>query len=306
MSERIDLNDSVNISEIISLLWEVKSKLIIIWISSAILTALMSLGITNKYQSNATLTLTEDSSSNLNSLSSQVSNLADIAGISVTSKNVDKVSMAIEIIESEAFFHELVKNEDIFLKIAAVKGWNQSENELIYDKKIYDNKKRKWVNTDRFSVNGKPSIQATHYKFLKENFSISKDDKTGLVRIKFKHYSPYVSKEVLQEIISRINSTLKEKDIKSAQNSISFLKKELSSTNLGDLKIAINRIIAKQIETIALANSSPEYYFKILSPPMFPEKKISPNRTLLVILISMATLLISMLFFIIKNYKKNI
>tara|TARA_B100000989_G_scaffold225362_1_gene172632 strand:+ start:278 stop:1198 length:921 start_codon:yes stop_codon:yes gene_type:complete len=306
MSEKINLNDSIDLSKIFSLIWEVKTKLLIIWIVSAFFFALISLTISNKYQSTSTLTLTEDTTGNLNSLTSQVSNLADIAGISVTSKNVDKAAMAIEIIKSEAFFHELLKNEDIFLKIAAVKGWNQSENKLVYDKKIYDEKNRKWANTDRFSVNGKPSIQATHNKFLKENFSISKDDKTGLVRINFKHYSPYVSKEVLQEIISKINSTLKEKDIKSAQNSISFLKKELKSANLGDLKIAINRIIAKQIETIALANSSTEYYFKILSPPMFPENKISPNRTLLVILLSMATLFISILFFIIKNYKKNI
>jgi len=306
MTEKINLNDSIDLSEIFSLIWEVKTKLLIIWIVSAFFFALISLTITNKYQSIATLTLTEDTTGNLNSLSSQVSNLADIAGISVTSKNVDKATMAIEIIESEAFFHELVKNEDIFLKISAVKGWKQSKNELIYDKKIYDNKKGKWVNTDRFSFEGRPSIQATHSKFLKENFSISKDDKTGLVKISFKHYSPYVSREVLLEIISKINSSLKEKDIKAAQNSITFLKEELNATNLGDLKIAINKLIAKQIETIALANSSPEYYFKVLSPPMFPEKKISPNRTLLVILLSIATLFISILFFIIKNYQKNI
>ena len=40
-----------------------------------------------------------------------------------------------------------------------------------------------------------------------------------------------------------------------AENSISFLKKELETTNLVDLKIAINRLIAKQIEIIALANA---------------------------------------------------
>ena len=157
----------------------------------------------------------------------------------------------------------------ILKKISAVKGWNQSKNTLIYDTKIYDNKKNKWVSDSPFAIEGKPSVQSSHIRFLNDNFNILKDDDTGLIEISFRHFSPSVSKEILQRIISEINTTLKNNDIKTAENSISF-KKELETTNLGELKIA-NRLIAKQIEIIALANAS-LYYFKILSSPTKQKK----------------------------------
>ena len=154
----------------------------------------------------ATLALTEDTSGNLNSLSSQVSSLANIAGLSLTEK-ADKASIAIEIIESEDFFSQLVSDEDTFKKISAVKGWNQSKNTLIYDTKIYDNKKNKWVSDSPFAIEGKPSVQSSHIRFLNDNFNILKDDDTGLIEISFRHFSPSVSKEILQRIISEINTT---------------------------------------------------------------------------------------------------
>ena len=249
-----------------------KNSLLVTVFLTAVLSSLFTLSLPNIYQSSATLALTEDTSGNLNSLSSQVSSLANIAGLSLTEKKADKASIAIEIIESEDFFSQLVSDEDTFKKISAVKGWNQSKNTLIYDTKIYDNKKNKWVSDSPFAIEGKPSVQSSHIRFLNDNFNILKDDDTGLIEISFRHFSPSVSKEILQRIISEINTTLKNNDIKTAENSISFLKKELETTNLGELKIAINRLIAKQIEIIALANASPEYYFKILSSPTKPEK----------------------------------
>jgi hypothetical protein len=154
---------------------------------TTVLSSLFTLSLPNKYQSTATLALTEDTTGNLNSLSSQVSSLANIAGLSLTEKKADKASIAIEIVESEDFFSQLVSDENIFKKISAVKGWNQSKNTLIYDAKIYDGKRNKWVSDSPYSIDGKPSIQSSHVKFLKDNFSIFKDDDTGLIEIIFHH-----------------------------------------------------------------------------------------------------------------------
>ncbi len=304
MNEKIDINKSIDLSEIFSVLWAKKNSLLVTVFLTAVLSSLFTLSLPNIYQSTATLALTEDTTGNLNSLSSQVSSLANIAGLSLTEKKADKASIAIEIIESEDFFSQLVSDEDTFKKISAVKGWNQSKNTLIYDTKIYDNKKNKWVSDSPFAIEGKPSVQSSHIRFLKDNFNILKDDDTGLIEISFSHFSPSVSKEILQRIISEINSTLKNNDIKTAENSISFLKKELETTNLGELKIAINRLIAKQIEIIALANASPEYYFKILSSPTKPEKKFSPNRSLIVVLCCIFVFFITSIFFLYRDLSR--
>tara|TARA_B100000989_G_scaffold209722_1_gene159064 strand:+ start:53 stop:970 length:918 start_codon:yes stop_codon:yes gene_type:complete len=305
MNEKIDINKSIDLSEIFSVLWAKKNLLIFTIFLTAVLSSLYTLSLPNIYQSTATLALTEETSGNLNSLSSQVSSLANVAGLSLTEKKADKASIAIEIIESEDFFSQLISDEIIFMKISAVKGWNQSKDILVYDSKIYDKKSNKWVSDSPFSFQGKPSVQSSHIKFLNDNFNILKDDDTGLIEVSFRHFSPSVSKEILQRIISEINSTLKEKDIKTAENSISFLKKELETTNLGELKIAINRLIAKQIEIIALANASPEYYFKILSSPTKPEKKFSPNRSFTVILSCIFVFFITSFFFLYRDLSRK-
>ena len=54
--------------------------------------------------------------------------VGDDGSLDVVAKKADKAAIAIEIIESEDFFSQLVSDEDTFKKISAVKGWNQSKN----------------------------------------------------------------------------------------------------------------------------------------------------------------------------------
>ena len=84
-------------------------------------------------------------------------------------------------------------------------------------------------------------------------------------------------------------------------DTIDFLKLELKKNSLNEVRNAIANTIQKQIETIAIANSSPNYLFKILSEPSVPEFKSGPNRVLIVILSFVLVFLITFSFYLVKE-----
>ena len=116
------------------------------------------------------------------------------------------------------------------------------------------------------------------------------------------HYSPYVAKDLLDLIILEINQMTQNEDIASSQNSIKFLEAEYQKIKVSDVRSGINNLIEKQLETIAVANSSPEYLFKILSPPNAPEIKSLPDRKFIVILSFLFSLFFSSSFFLARHY----
>ena len=78
-----------------------------------------------------------------------------------------------------------------------------------------------------------------------------------------------------------INEMAKLKSIKQAEESIRFLENEIQGTQLTDVRVGLNNLIQSQIENKMVANASPEYLFKTLSPPIAPEKRDSPSRIII-------------------------
>ena len=60
MNEKIDINKSIDLSEIFSVLWAKKNFFIVIIFLTGVLSSLYTLSLPNIYQSTATLALTED------------------------------------------------------------------------------------------------------------------------------------------------------------------------------------------------------------------------------------------------------
>ena len=112
------------------------------------------------------------------------------------------------------------------------------------------------------------------------------------------HFSPHVAKKILEIFIKEINETTRNEDISTAQQIISYLEEENLNTRNIDLKLGINSLIQSQIKKIAIANSSPQYVLKVISPPYAPESKFSPSRLLIVLIGFFLGSIFSSMFFI--------
>ena len=241
------------------------------------------------------------SSDNQSSIFSNYSTLANIAGINLPSQsNAIRADEGIEIIKSLGFFKKILSKYNFKLYLSAAKKWNKEKNILVYDSDIYDSERNNWKSKDVHAINGVPSDQNVHRIFL-DSLTVNKDADTGFIKISFKHLSPFIAKEILDLVVQEINGISRDQDILIMYDTIDFLKLELKKNSLNEVRNAIANTIQKQIETIAIANSSPNYLFKILSEPSVPEFKSGPNRVLIVILSFVLVFLITFSFYLVKE-----
>ena len=300
-------NDNIDFRALFQLAWSEKYKIIFITSFFLIGSIYYSLSLPNIYRSEATLASASDSGS-MSNMRSQYAAVASLAGIAVPTDNSSKkVAESIEIMNSLNFFEDFASDEVIFFNLQAPIGWDENLNILLIDSDKFDTVKKKWVSSSPFAKNGKPSMQSAHRDFL-ENFKVAIDKQTGFVSMHFDHYSPHIAKEVLNSLIDKINEISRNSDIAIANNSINFLQEEANNASLNDVRLVINNLIQKQIETITLANATPQYSLKILSEPTAPEIRIQPKRTLIAQFGLIFGLLMSFIFVLLKNYlttKKN-
>ncbi|MDC3222569.1 hypothetical protein OAT79_00020 [Gammaproteobacteria bacterium] len=118
-------------------------------------------------------------------------------------------------------------------------------------------------------------------KILK--FVPARDDPT-LAILEVTHYSPALSFYIATEILNNLDRDIAAIDIKSSDSQISYI-----TSILGDYSsIETNNILASMLDREftkkILANSSDQYAFLVLDPPVFPIQKSMPRRSAIILL----------------------
>ena len=293
---------SIDIKNIFKLIFEKKVLLSTLTIFFALLSFVYSLFLPNIYQSKSILVPAFSQNSILAS-SSNFSAVADMAGFKFPAENNNKTKEAIERIKSYHFFENYFLPNIRFENLVAIVGWESSTNEFIYDKNIYDINTKKW----NMSINegGKPSNQEA-FEIYNEKVKIFENKSTSFVSITVEHYSPDIAKKWVNVIIENINENMRSQDQELAQNSINFLSKTIDSLNIKSLIDASSRIVEEQMKILMISSSNPEYIFKVLDPPISPEKISSPNRLLICIIGTFLGALVSILTITVLHYKDKI
>ena len=116
------------------------------------------------------------------------------------------------------------------------------------------------------------------------------------------HQSPLIAQKWLQDVIKKINTYSKEKDVLEAKKSLEFLSIKLVETNINDLQKGISNLMLQQIQKVNLSEMSDEYALKIVDSPSLPEKKSSPYRSWMVVMGALVGFLSSLLLVITYFY----
>ena len=264
------------------------------------LIVLFSFFISDTYESEIILAPVESGAMDV---ASQFSGIASLAGINIPlDESEKKTTYAIEVMKSLGFFENFISKYDLYFYLAAVNGWNAVNDTFSVKSDVYDKSSNSWISNDRFSKDGIPSIQKMHKDFL-DNLDINVD-LSGIMRVSFIHYSPKISKMILENLIKEINETSKKDEISLAKNTIEYLSEESRKIQLSEVKILINQLIQSQVEKIAIANSLPEHTFKTLSKPYAAEERSYPRRFLIFIVSFLFSLSISSLIEIYRFREK--
>jgi uncharacterized protein involved in exopolysaccharide biosynthesis len=277
-------DEELTLNELIVLLWQ--GKWIVIGVSFFVLAIFTAYAISlpNIYKSSALLSPAEaNSSAGMSGLGGQLGGLASLAGVSLGGGNSNQSALAIEIIKSRQFASNFIERHDLLKNLMAAEQWNAKANQVQYDPDIYDSKTSQWVREVSFPYNEKPSLQEAYEKYL-EFIKVSEDKTTGLVTITAFHVSPTVAKDWVDWIIKDINQVMKNRDVREANKSISFLTKQLEQTAVAEMKGALYSLIEEQAKTIMFANVRDEYVFKTIDPAIASQKKHKPSRAIICII----------------------
>lgn len=297
----VKYDDEIDLIELFKIIWQGKLKIFIFTFLASILSVFFSLSLPNIYTSDAKLASVSSDESSLNNISKQLGGLASFAGVSLGSGQADKTSLGLEVLKSRQFFNTLITNYDFLVPLMASNGWDSETNSLVFNSDIYNAKTKKW--TEPIGDTG-PSIQEAHQLFLKK-INISQDKLTGIINVSIEHYSPFIAKYWLESIIKEINEITRIEDIDKAKRSIKYLNKEIESTKIADVKVGLNNLVENQIEKIMIAQATPEYLFKVIDPPIAPEKKSAPSRAFICILGFLLGGILGMIYVLFNFYFKK-
>jgi len=300
-------NSEVDLLKFIKILWQGKITIAVFFIISSLISVYYSLSLPNKYQSSILIAPVDTSS--IESGMARYSGIAGLAGLSLPTQS-NKSTVALEVLKSRNFIENFINSFDILIPLMAAKEWSVSENKLLIDEDIYSMSQKKWTRKAKFPKASKPSIHEAYDMWRQNIFSISEDKKTGFVVVTITHQSPLNTKEWASQLIVELNNHIRDIDVKEAERSIEYLTLEADKTNSENLKKALYSLIESSTEKKMLAHVRPEYIFKVIDPPIIPEKKSSPRRSIICIIGAfigtvLGFLVVFMGHFFREHYKPN-
>ncbi len=299
-------DDEIDLKELFVALWKGKWIIIATTFTAAVISVFYALSLPNIYKSEALLAPAEESQGGgLAALAGQFGGLASLAGVNLGGGSADKTTIALELLKSRSFIGEFVTKHELKPLIMAANGWDQAGNKVLYDPKIYYSEKGEWVRTVKEPRKPEPSLNEVHKKFTEDFLSVMQDKESGLVTISVKHYSPFVAKNITDNLIIDLNSKMRAIDIADANEGIEYLNGALEETTVVDMQNVFYQLIEQQIQTKMLASVRDEYVLRTIDPAVVAEEKASPKRALICILGLFLGGLMSSLFILIGNVMRK-
>lgn len=254
-------------------------------VAGTALSVVIALLIPNVYSADTLLAPNEEQTGGgLSALAEQYGGLAALAGVDLMGEPDEKTTLGLAVLQSRKFISDFVERHDILVPLIAAKKWDRGANELVIDADVYDVADKKWVRKVRFPRKVVPSMQEAYEKFTEDVLTVSQNSKTNYVTITVEHYSPEVARQWTEWLVADINETIMRKDVREAEQAIEYLNEQLKATSLAELRNVFSRLIEEQTKTIMLASVTDEYLFKTVDPPVAPEEKTRPKRSIIVLL----------------------
>lgn len=278
-------DDVIDLRQVWRAIWRGKWIVLGSIVTFSVASVFLALSLPNIYKAQALLAPSDDANGGgLSRMAGQLGGLASLAGINLGSAaGANKVSFAIEVLQSREFIGKFIEKHSILPALMAVKSWDANGNELIYDADLYDPKSHIWVRKVDPPRIPQPSFWEA-FKVFRSILSVAQDSETGFVTVSIEHRSPHVAKDWVELLVRDVNSVMKARDVAEAQRSVDYLQKQLHGVSVADMRTVFYQLIEEQMKTIMLAEVRDEYVFSTIDAAVVAEEKIRPKRALICLL----------------------
>jgi len=254
----------IDVRRIMLELWRGK-----LWIigSAMLFTALfvaLAFSITPTYRVSTLLVpaSTEEDAGGLGAAMRSLAGTASLLGLSIGGgrNNVDE---SLAVLKSRGFLEQFILEKEL-MPVLFEKNWDAT--------------RKAWRTPDDVPT------PARAYKLFSRNIlSVSQDRGTALVTVSMKWRDREQAADWANELVARLNAEMRDRALKEAGESITFLEAEMKSNSLLGVQAAIGRIIEAQINKQMLANVTQEYALRVVERAMAPDEGdvVWPNKKLL-------------------------
>jgi len=111
---------------------------------------------------------------------------------------------------------------------------------------------------------------------LKDSIDAEYDYKTGNLMIYFLDPSPARAKRMLNHFLESLRDKVRNEEIQSASTAAASLQEEIAKTSDAILQNQLYELLARQIQRAKLAQVQADFAFKMVEPPLAPEKYYAP------------------------------
>ncbi len=215
------------------------------------------------YRAEAVLMLAQPADQADSRLPDQLGGLAALAGLSLRGAG-DRKAEALATLQSRLLSDEFVRDKNLL--------------PVLFDQR-WDSSQQRWNETAKV-----PTLWDARKLIANKILKVLEDRKTGLITLAVEWKDPELAAEWAKELVARTNRMLQEASYRRSNRNIEFLKKQLGETEILGVRDALNKIMESELKTSMLAQRSEDYVLRMVDPPVPPEERIWPRRTLIMLL----------------------
>jgi uncharacterized protein involved in exopolysaccharide biosynthesis len=300
------VDDEIDLFELFATIWDGKWSIIGITSIVAAISIVVSLQLPNIFRVESSIAPVESNSSGgLSGLMSQYGGLASLAGIQLPSVGGGgQTEILLEVMQSRSFIADFINKYQFAPRLIAVIDYNPITQEETLDPEIYDVQRDEWLRVVDPPKAPKPSDQELYQVFI-DALTVEQDKTAPTITVAFEHRSPKLAEEIVRRLVDDIDQYARTKDRTDSQNALAYLEQKLTETRLVELERALYQMIESQTKTLMLAEVNKDYAFTVIDPPVIPEIKSKPKRSLIVILATLVGGMIGVLFVLIRSAIRN-
>ena len=277
-SERVDRDEAINLIEILFIVWQNKWLLIVATAVSVGLSLIYVFTARDWYRADVLLKLADTRS--MQGLSGQLGGLGGLAGLAGIDLGENKGAEPLAVLKSREFVGSFIEDQNL-LPVFFAREWDASGN--------------RWKSSD---IADHPDIRDAVKYFNGKILKVLEDRKTGLITMTVEWTDAKTAATWANLLIERVNDRMRQRALTEGDSIMSFLKQELTATNVVALQQSIGRVVESELQRLMLAKANKEYAFRIIDHAQVPKWPDHPHRALIVAAAFFIGIACSMLFVI--------
>lgn len=196
----------------------------------------------------------------LNAVLGQVGGLASLAGLDFGGEK--KVQEAIEILTSRNFTQQFIAENGLLPRLY---------------KRRWDSERQAWRAGAEV-----PTEWQGYDRFDRKVRRVFQDRRSGFVTLEIDWTDSVEGAKWANRLVASLNLGMRQRAIRSADESIKYLESEYGRTQSIDVREAISKLVQQQMNSRMLASTRAEFAFRVLDPalPIDDDEFVRPNRPL--------------------------